>query len=325
MQESKTLTDISVVIPARNAAATISETLRSVLDQDRLAELIVVDDGSTDATVAVVTAICDPRIRVIPGPCTGIANALNAGFWAATSCYVARCDADDLYLPGRLRKQADWLDGNPCYIAVSGGFLSLDRKGNRLAELASHGQARDVTNVLKDGQAVTHLCTWLMRREAVLASGGARSWFETAEDIDLQVRLAFQGRVWHVPRPVYGYRLHEASITHSRKAAQLAFYDQAVRSFAAERRATGTDALDRDDPPPLSDFQTIAGARNHAKDQIIGHLTSQAWADFRQGRRGEGIKNIVRALARQPFKGKLWKSLLLMLTRSLSGQGEPKG
>lgn len=319
------MTDISVVIPARNAAETIAQTLRSVLDQDRLAEIIVVDDGSTDATVAIVTAIRDLRIRVIPGPRTGIANALNAGFRAATSCYVARCDADDLYLPGRLREQADWLNRNPYYIAVSGGFLSIDRKGNRLAELACQGPDRDVTDVLQNGQAVTHLCTWLMRREAVLASGGARSWFETAEDIDLQVRLAFQGHIWHAPGPVYGYRLHEASITHSRKAAQLAFYDQAVKAFAAERRATGTDALDRDEPPQLPDFQTTAGGQNYATNQIVGHLTSQAWADFRRGRRGEGIKSILRALARQPFRGNLWKSLLLMLTRSLSGQGGPKG
>lgn len=89
-----------------------------------------------------------------------------------------------------------------------------------------------------------------MRREAVLATGGARAWFEVAEDIDLQVRLAFQGSVWHDTAPVYGYRLHDASITHTRKAAQLAFFDRAVQTLAAQRRDTGTDDLDRGAPPP---------------------------------------------------------------------------
>lgn len=312
--------DVSIVIPARNAAATIAETLRSVLVQAKLAEVIVVDDGSTDGTAGIVNALGDPRIRLISGPCTGIAGALNAGFRAAAFPYIARCDADDLYLPGRLIRQADWLDRHPDYVAISGGFQSIDHKGRMLAELACDGLDRDVTDILRNGQAMTHLCTWLVRRKAILATGGARPWFETAEDVDLQLRLAFQGRVWHAPGPVYGYRLHDNSITHSRKAAQLEFFDNAARTFAAQRRESGTDALDRGNPPPLPDFGAIAGGQNHALGQIVGHLTSQAWANFRQGRRLEGIGTILRALAKQPFGVALWKGLLLMLARSLFRQ-----
>lgn len=106
MRQDKPLQDISVVVPARNAVATLAETLRSILAQDRLAEIIVVDDGSTDGTAGVAAGTGDRRIRVIPGPRTGIADALNAGLFAATGRYVARCDADDIFLPGRLHRQA---------------------------------------------------------------------------------------------------------------------------------------------------------------------------------------------------------------------------
>lgn len=309
--------DISVVIPARNAAATLAETLRSVLAQGRLGEVVVVDDGSTDATAGIARGFGDPRIRVIAGPRTGIADALNAGFRAARLAYVARCDADDVFLPDRLARQADWLDRNLGYLAVAGGFQSIDAKGRKLAELGCGGPDRDITDSLRDGQAVTHLCTWLIRREAVLAAGGARPWFQTAEDLDLHVRLAFAGRVWHVPRPNYGYRLHDASITHGRKAAQLAFFDAAVRDFAAQRGETGTDALDRGVPPPVPDFATMTGARNGAEDQILGHITAQAWADFREGRKGLAIGGMMRAVQRRPLARGPWKGLLLMLARSL--------
>lgn len=312
------MADASIVIPARNAAATIAEALRSVLAQDRLAEVIVVDDGSTDRTAEIVLALGDPRIRLIAGPRTGIADALNAGLRAATASYVARCDADDLFLPGRLARQADWLDRNPGHVAISAGFQSIDRKGRKIAELACGGPDRDVTDILRGGQAVTHLCAWLIRREAVLATGGARPWFQTAEDVDLQIRLAFLGRVWHVASPAYSYRLHDASITHSRKAAQLEFYDKAARAFAAERRETGTDALDRGLPPLLPDFRISASPRNHAASQIVGHLTSQAWQEFGNGRRMTGIGTILNALSRQPFRRSSWKSLLLMMVRSLA-------
>lgn len=320
MEQDRKPCGVSVIIPARNAAATLDETLRSVLNQDRLAEIVVVDDGSSDGTGDIAASVGDPRIRVIPGPCTGIADALNAGFQAATMAYVARCDADDLYLPDRLLRQADWLDRHPGHIAVSGGFASLDQKGRKLADLACTGVDRDVTDLLRHGQAVTHLCTWLIRRAAVVATGGARPWFETAEDVDLQVRLAFQGPVWHVPQPVYGYRLHEGSITHSRKAAQLAFFDASVRAFAAERRDTGTDALDRGQPPAHPDFRGAASPRNHVSGQIAGHLTSQAWKDFQQGRKARAMGNILRALAHRPFRAEAWKGLSLMLTRSLLGR-----
>lgn len=317
MNHDSTVPDVSVVIPARNAAATLAATLRSVLGQDRLAEVIVVNDGSTDGTAAVAAAAADARVRVIAGPGSGIAAALNAGLRAASGRYVARCDADDLFLPERLSRQAAWLDAHPDQAAVSGGFRSIDSRGRDLACLACDGAARDVTGVLQGGAAVTSLCTFLMRRTAVLATGGARPWFETSEDLDLQVRLAFQGVVWHDPAPVYGYRLHDGSITHSRKAGQLAFFDAAVRTFAAQRRDTGTDDLDRGDPPPVPDFAASGGPRNSVGGHVAGHLLSQGWKDFAEGRRAAGIRRLLQAAALRPTHPEAWKGLLVMLGRSL--------
>lgn len=312
------MTNVSIVMPARNAAGTVVEALNSLREQAHLAEIILVDDGSTDDTAARAAALNDARIRILPGPQSGIAAALNMGFLAARHPLIARCDADDLYLPGRLATQVEWLTRHPDHVAVSGGFLSLDRRGRTLARLAVEGPARDVTEDLRCGRILTHLCTWLVRREALLQSKGARPWFVTAEDIDLQYRLSFLGPIWHLPHPVYGYRLHQGSITHSRRIAQLAFFDAAARDFAQERSQSGTDALDKGCPPKLPDFPDDDGClENTAAKHIAGHLVSQAWASHLTGQRMTGLRLMLRALAQDPWVGRNWRGLVVMLAKSL--------
>lgn len=311
------MTDVSVIMPARNAATTVVEALNSLRDQAHLAEIILIDDGSTDDTAARAAALGDARIRILPGPQSGISAALNMGFLAARHPLVARCDADDLYLPDRLRTQVDWLSRHSDHVAVSGGFLSLDGQGRALARLAADGLAREVTGDLQAGRVLTHLCTWLIRREALLQSGGARPWFETAEDVDLQFRLAFLGPIWHLPEPVYGYRLHDGSITHGRRTAQLAFYDAAARSFAEDRARTGSDALERGCPPEVPDFPRDSSKMNASARQIAGHLVSQAWRDHAVGHRRAGLKLMLRAVAQDPRAAGNWKGLAVMLAKSL--------
>lgn len=311
------MTDVSVIMPARNAASTVVEALNSLRDQAHLAEIILIDDGSTDDTAARAAAFGDARIRILSGPQSGISAALNMGFFAARSPLIARCDADDIYLPNRLKKQVDWLSLHPDHVAISGGFLSLDGQGRSLAQLAADGPAREVTSDLQAGRVLTHLCTWLIRRESLLQSGGARPWFETAEDIDLQFRLAFLGPIWHLPEPVYGYRLHDSSITHTRRAAQLAFYDESARIFAEDRAKTGSDALDRGCPPEVPDFSRDSGKINASASQIAGHLVAQAWRDHAVGHRRAGLKLMLRAIAHDPRQAGNWRGLIAMLVRSL--------
>jgi glycosyltransferase involved in cell wall biosynthesis len=102
---------ISVIVPAHQAAATIGETLASVRGQSRAAdELLVVDDGSTDATGAIATAA---GAKVISRPNGGVAAALNAGLAAALGDLVAFLDADDLWAPDCLRLHEHSLIDHP--------------------------------------------------------------------------------------------------------------------------------------------------------------------------------------------------------------------
>ena len=109
---------VSVVMPARNAAAFLREAIDSILTQTwRELELIVVDDGSTDDTRAIAEELgaADGRLRVIsPGGSqnakSGLVAALNRGFSEARGDLVARMDADDLAYPDRIAQQVAYLD-----------------------------------------------------------------------------------------------------------------------------------------------------------------------------------------------------------------------
>ena len=99
---------ISVLMPVRNAAATVRRAVRSIQDQSWTDwELIAVDDGSADATPDELRALQrdDARLRIVTGPARGIAAALNAGLASAAGELVARMDADDEAYPERLAEQ----------------------------------------------------------------------------------------------------------------------------------------------------------------------------------------------------------------------------
>src|SRR5690349_16134151 len=99
----QTDTAISVLMPVYNGAAYIAEAVQSVLDQTFTDfQLIIVDDGSTDNTVRIISTFYDPRIVVLQQPHAGIAAALNHGIENARGKYIARFDADDICYPNRL-------------------------------------------------------------------------------------------------------------------------------------------------------------------------------------------------------------------------------
>ena len=107
---------ISVILPVRDAEKTLVMAIESILGQtERNFELLVVDDGSTDASLRILQefAELDGRIRVLSTVNPGIVEALNLGLAEARSPYLARMDADDVSLPERLVLQCDYLDASP--------------------------------------------------------------------------------------------------------------------------------------------------------------------------------------------------------------------
>ncbi len=219
---------ISILMPVKNASRWLGEALASILAQsDRDWELIAVDDGSSDKSLAMLesAAVRDRRIRVVEvaGRERGIAAVLNRAFAASVSPLIARMDADDLSHPGRLAAQRTFLESHTdlfavgCFVeafpaaCVRDGMRRYLRWQNSLVEPESIARDRFVeTPVLHP--------TLMMRASILVELGGWRTvgW---PEDFDLLLRALERGlQVGKVPEVLYSWRLHaaQASRTDSR-------------------------------------------------------------------------------------------------------------
>ncbi|MEM1445458.1 MAG: glycosyltransferase family 2 protein [Planctomycetota bacterium] len=317
---------VSVAMPMRNAAAFVAESVRSVLSQATptcAVQLVVVDDGSTDGSADVVRGVLDEQAwphaacEVLPGPCNGIAAALNAAFAACTGAYLARCDSDDLFPPGRLARHAAFLDDNNHteFVAVCGGFDTVDPKGALVSRLHEDCEPEEITEKLRRGKTPTHFGTFLIRREVVEDLGGARDYFAGTEDVDLQLRIGTVGRVWFEPETAYVYRLHHASSTHTQASPVREFLTEQARKFARQRAEGREDDLARGvaEAPPDDDATTPEGKPMDVGEQIQGMLIGESWRAVAAGKRGESLRQGCAAVKARPAHPAGYVNLLKLL------------
>jgi glycosyltransferase involved in cell wall biosynthesis len=205
--------EVSVVIPAYNAAGYIGAAVDSVLNQtfDQL-EVIVVDDGSTDDTAAVVADMSD-RVRCLRQPNSGVSAARNKGIGESRGRYVAFLDADDVWLPEKLTKQLDALAAAPGSALCYSPFLVSD-SDLRQIEVRSRGIHGDpLEELLVEGNVVGSPSTVVCRREVVQEAGGFDPQLSQCADWDMWVRLAALTQFTRVDQPLVKYRRHETSMS----------------------------------------------------------------------------------------------------------------
>ncbi len=199
---------VSVVLPVRDGAAHLAPAVQSILVQTLAdIELIVIDDGSTDATPAVLASFSDPRLIVHRQPPLGLVAALNAGIAMARGRYIARMDADDMSRPGRLMAQAARLDAAPGVAVLGGAMQVIAADGRPLRTIHPPADAALTHAALSQRNVIAHP-TIMMRRDAVLAAGLYRPAFGAAEDYDLWLRLRERHRLLNMAEIVLDYREH---------------------------------------------------------------------------------------------------------------------
>lgn len=208
---------VSVVLPVWNGERFFVEAVASVLSQTlENIELLIVDDGSTDATpeMAQDFARRDPRVRVIRLGRSGIAKALNTGIVEARGRYVARMDADDVALPPRLQKQIEYLDANAACVAVGSAVQLIDETGESVGTNVFPEHHADIAHMMTHtwSTAIAHP-TVVARREALLAAGCYRSDREPSEDLDLWFRLSGIGKLANLREQLMKYRRHRDTIS----------------------------------------------------------------------------------------------------------------
>jgi len=232
---------ISVVMPAYNSARYIAEAIQSVQAQTLGDfEFIIVDDGSTDDTLAIIQkfAADDRRIRVITHPNKGMGRALNDAIALATGAWIARIDADDLMAPDRLEKQISFVQRHPG-VSVAGSWIQyIDRTGRILARKLSPLHKPEYVAKLDQHNKLIPLThpSVLIQKSAFDEVGGYRPQFWPAEDLDLWSRILERGHGVLVQKDLLTqYRIHSDSICCA-KARQTLMKVRWVRECLIRRR-----------------------------------------------------------------------------------------
>ncbi|MHB8671183.1 MAG: glycosyltransferase family 2 protein [Acidimicrobiales bacterium] len=205
---------VSVVIPTHNHAAFLPAALDSVLAQTLpAAEVVVVDDGSTDDTPAAL----DPYLRevlLLRQPNRGVSAARNAGIAASSSALVAFLDADDVWLPDKLARQVGWFQADPGLGLVHVGMRRIDAEGEVLSiELnGQDGWVHQEMLLLRRPAILGGGSGFMVRRDVLDEIGGFDPDLSTSADWDLCYRVARRHRVGFVPEVLLEYRCHGANM-----------------------------------------------------------------------------------------------------------------
>lgn len=201
---------VSVVIPSYNYARYVAEAIDSVLAQTRPPlEIIVVDDGSTDATAEVLATFGD-RIRVLRQQNQGVSVARNRGVAEARGEYIAFMDADDVWKPRKLELQMARFDADPSLGLVACGLETFDAEGRTLDVRIKATEGRVASALLLLEPDVIHGpgSTMVVPKRIAEEVGGFDGRLFPAEDWDFCYRIATRYPVASVAVSLVRYRLH---------------------------------------------------------------------------------------------------------------------
>lgn len=232
-----------MVMPAYNAERYLRESILSILKQTLVDfEFIIIDDGSTDNTPAILRrlAASDSRIRIITQPNAGVTAALNRGVAAANSEIIARMDADDISHPDRLQTEYDYLNQNPDIVLVGTDYNIINQSGQILSRIRVPNEDEDLRVLLRLNSPFAHGSV-MYRKADFDRAGGYRKAGGSAEDYDLWVRFADFGGLHVIPKVLFQWRLGDSNIT-TVKSSQ-------VEASAAHIRHT-TDEIELILPSP---------------------------------------------------------------------------
>jgi len=288
---------ISVVAAAYNAQRYLAEMVEGFLAQTFADfELIVVDDGSVDATPDILArfAKADARVRPISIAHAGIVGAANTGLEAARAPLIARADSDDISMPQRLEKQLAYMNEHPECVALGSRMLMIEPYGSPLT-VTDHKLTHDEIDagMLAGGGWMLPQPAAMVRRDAVMRVGMYRKKYEWSEDLDLFLRLAEIGKVANLPEPLVKYRIHPNSSNHVRRNQQLAIKKDLVAEAYARRGLCMPGDLEFKMKPMEPEAQKY---------------TQWSWAALKARNVAGARKHALSALRRRPLDPSIWRA-----------------
>lgn len=230
---------VSVVMAVHNGERHLRAAMDSLMAQTcGDVEFVVIDDGSTDSSAAILTSYAgDPRLVLLANPANiGLTKSLNLGLARARGLFIARMDADDVALPERLQRQLDHLRHHPDTGVLGLFSIKIDETGARHGPLTPP-VGRD--EVRWDSLFINpfHHPGIMFRRALLQRTGPYDETLATAQDFDLFARMLAVTEGENLPEFLLLYRVHADSITTRRRHEQLQVHDRIMQETI--HRVTG--------------------------------------------------------------------------------------
>jgi glycosyltransferase involved in cell wall biosynthesis len=260
--------EVTVVVPTRNRAVLLGQALASALRQRGVElEVVVVDDGSADATAQVVAGLGDRRLRLVRhDQPQGVSAARNRGIAEARGAWVAFLDDDDLWAPDKLASQLAAAAGERRTWAVAGA-VSIDDRLRVLTGEPPLPPERITADLARYNSVPAGASNVVARADLLVSTGGFDPGLRHMADWDLWIRLGRSGPPATLPRPLLAYRLHRTNAT-----MDTAF----------------------DPREPLAEFDAIVERYGIPADRVAVDRWI-AWTCLRAGRRGAALRAYLRA------------------------------
>ncbi len=206
---------VSVIMPVYNAGNWLFQSVSSILAQTLTDwELIIVNDGSTDDSGYILKQFSDPRIQIYHQANQGVSSALNHALNYCKAPYVARLDADDVALPDRLQKEADFLDGNPDYGLVGAAAEIIDSDGKTIGwHRHAATNSRLQYGLLWDNYFVSS--TVMFRRECLAKAGEFPRSNDLFDDYGMWSSIAQNYKVANLTEVLLKYRVLKSGLSHT--------------------------------------------------------------------------------------------------------------
>lgn len=299
--------EISVVMSIYNDAKYLHYSIESILSQEGVDfEFIIVNDSAIDESAKIATryAADDKRIHIINQENQGLTKALINGCREARGRFIARQDADDLSMPGRLALQAEMLQSNNRLVFVSCWADVIGPENELLFTYKRPANPEDATDLLLNGhKSPPGHGSVMFRRECYERVGGYRPQLYYAQDGDLWLRLGKIGQLGYVQKVLYQYRVSSLSISGARHQIKLPFARLVDELYAARQAGESEE-------PILANAPSVADIRNNkavSSEADTQYFIGRALVARRDSRAVKYLKNCV---CSNPLKLRAWFFLL---------------
>lgn len=212
---------VSILIPVYNTAPFLTQAITTILAQDyHHMEIILINDGSTDASESIIQSFSDPRIRYVKNDQNmGLVYTLNRGIELSAGTYIARMDGDDLCMPGRIAAQVSYLEAHNSVGLLATTVSLINEQDEPIGYWEAdrqHTEPDQIRAYLPKDNCLAHPS--IMVRAELLKKYGYRKEQSQAEDYDLWLRMAADGVVMHkLTQAFIQHRIVHHSFTRSRQ------------------------------------------------------------------------------------------------------------